>query len=217
MINENDLVHEAGRCGWDCEHPDHAAPSRPRRPAGYYAWAMMLVRCNNSHHWNYKYYGGRGIKVCERWLKFSSFIKDVGPRPSPLHTLDRIDNNGDYEPGNVRWATQKEQCRNSRANKLITINGETHCMSEWEEIANLTEGIIGRRIKLGWTGEKLLAPSGSVRAVQGEQNGSAKLSASDVAIIRKRLSQGERGRYIARDFQVTETTISYIKRGKTWN
>lgn len=77
-------------------------------------WTMMHVRCKNPNHVAYKHYGGRGISVCERWEKFEHFFADIGKRPSKNHSIDRIDNDGNYEPGNVRWATSKEQRANQR-------------------------------------------------------------------------------------------------------
>lgn len=77
----------------------------------YHTWENMRQRCNNPKHTAYKWYGGRGIKICKRWNNFALFVEDVGNKPEGM-TLDRIDNNGNYEPGNVKWSTQKQQLRN---------------------------------------------------------------------------------------------------------
>jgi hypothetical protein len=88
--------------------------SRGRRSKEYEAWAAMRQRCTNSRHVGFPYYGGRGITVCQRWDSFEAFLDDIGRAPSPSHSLDRIDNDGHYEPGNVRWATKADQAGNRR-------------------------------------------------------------------------------------------------------
>ena len=88
-----------------------------RRTPTYQTWSHMKSRCTDRNYDRYPFYGGRGIQVCERWNSFENFLADVGERPAGK-SLDRIDVNGNYEPGNVRWATQTEQCRNRRSSKL---------------------------------------------------------------------------------------------------
>jgi len=102
----------------------------------YMIWAGMIQRCTNSNNKAYKNYGGRGIKVCDRWLKFENFYKDVGDPPEGL-TLDRINNNGNYEPNNWRFATRKKQNRNTRKNHLFTYNNEIKCLPELSEKYNI--------------------------------------------------------------------------------
>lgn len=90
----------------------------------------MLQRCKNTERIDYHRYGGRGIKVCDRWLKFENFLKDMGERPDGL-TIERIDNNGNYEPGNCQWSDRKVQANNTRRNHLITFMGESKTLAQW--------------------------------------------------------------------------------------
>lgn len=93
----------------------------------------MKSRCFNPSDQHYPYYGAKGIKVCKRWLKFENFLKDMGIPPTPRHSLDRIDNSGNYCKKNCRWATAKEQNRNQTTNHLITYKGRTQCLAAWAE------------------------------------------------------------------------------------
>ena len=123
----------------------------------YGVWRSMVSRCHNKSHVDYKNYGGRGISVCVRWRRsFENFYTDTSPRPSGM-SLDRIDNNGDYTAENCRWATRKQQNRNTRRNRVLTFNGESKCVSEWSEITGIRyHTIIGRIDRCGWSIDKAL-------------------------------------------------------------
>ena len=122
----------------------------------YRIWFDMKRRGKDPNRQDYRYYHGRGIKVSSRWEKFENFFQDMGLPPTDKHTLDRIDNDGDYSPENCRWATRKEQARNTRNNRNITYNGETHCLAEWCEILHLKPHTFHNRIKQGWLEEEAL-------------------------------------------------------------
>lgn len=117
----------------------------------------MKQRCYNKNEKNYGGYGGRGIKVCDRWRDhFAMFIQDMGPRPSPQHSLDRIDVNGDYCPENCRWATQAEQQQNRRVNILLKFNGKVQCLAVWARELGIGEWALASRIRRGWSIERAL-------------------------------------------------------------
>ncbi len=125
--------------------------------AEYNAWRGMLSRCSNRNDAYYRDYGGRGICVCDRWTEsFRNFVNDMGPRPSARHSIDRIDNDGDYESVNCRWATKKEQSRNTRRNRLLSYDGKTQCLAAWAEEIGLGFTTIHARLKRGWTVEQAL-------------------------------------------------------------
>lgn len=119
----------------------------------YRSWDHIRARCTNPKHDSYKYYGGRGVKICERWKSFSCFLEDVGPRPSLRHSIERIDTNGDYCPGNCKWATAKEQANNRRNNVWITIRGESKTVAQWADHFGLLPNSIYTRLFRGIDGE----------------------------------------------------------------
>ena len=134
------------------KHPQyrHGGTMNGKTPE-YHSWEHMRERCLNPTHPRYADYGGRGITVCERWRNnYATFASDMGPRPSGF-TLDRIDTNGPYEPGNCRWSSPIKQNRNSRRNRRITFNGETLALVEWSERVGLSQKTLLSRLRRGWS------------------------------------------------------------------
>lgn len=118
----------------------------------YECWVGMRRRCSSPRHHKFKYYGGRGIRVCERWQRFENFLADMGPRPSRAHTVDRIDTNGHYEPCNCRWATPVEQQNNRRNNKLIEFRGQRMTVRQALNACSSSVNLEAAhtRIAIGW-------------------------------------------------------------------
>lgn len=113
-------------------------------------WSSMRERCGNPKNAAFSRYGGRGITVCERWLhSFESFLTDMDRRPSAKHSLDRIDNDRGYEPGNCRWATATEQRHNRRDSRTFTYNGETLCLAEWARRTGIKLSTLWLRLSRG--------------------------------------------------------------------
>lgn len=127
------------------------------KSAEYRAWSAMKERCGNPNDPGFKNYGGRGIEVCDRWQNsFVLFLNDVGRRATPDLSLERIDNDGDYEPGNVKWASWKEQANNRRSNHLIEINGEVKTLTQWSEHYGIASHSVFARLSRGWNEETAL-------------------------------------------------------------
>jgi hypothetical protein len=121
-------------------------------------WRSMIQRCHNPNDKAFPKYGGRGIEVCDRWrTSFVNFISDIGRRPSPDHSVDRIDNNGNYEPENCRWATRKQQSRNQRKTPIVTYMGETKPLCDWADECGIDRKTLYLRLKRGWGIEKMLS------------------------------------------------------------
>ena len=118
----------------------------------YQAWNNMKNRCFNPNHKAYSDYGGRGIAVCDRWKNsFENFLADMGTKPSTKHSIDRINNDGDYSPKNCRWATKAEQQNNQRSNRLITIACVTLNIAQWTKEMGFGRNVIWDRLNLGWS------------------------------------------------------------------
>lgn len=121
----------------------------------YANWQGMLARCRNPNHSRFNSYGGRGITVCERWQVFENFVADMGPRPDGA-TIDRIDNDGNYEPGNCRWATLLEQRLNNRHVVWLENGGERMPLKHWAQRLGINPASLAGRLRRGWPLEKAL-------------------------------------------------------------
>lgn len=174
--------------------------------AEYCAWRSAISRCTLPNHQSYKDYGGRGIKVCERWINsFDNFLFDVGKRPTKLHSIDRFPNNdGDYEPSNCRWATKGEQTRGRRNNVWYEHNGEILVTSEW-----------ARRLGVEWhyIGNALKKSNKTFTEIYDTIKQHKQLTKEVVLEI---FFDKNDNKIIAKKYNITCTIVSDIKRGVTW-
>lgn len=145
-------------------HEKHKELSYYNHSPEYKTWKSLRGRCNNPNNPKYSRYGGRGIKVDERWNDYANFLKDMGRRPSNKHTIDRINNDGNYSPENCRWATRTEQSRNRSNTLSLTFNGITKTLQEWSEQTGLDYSALQWRRNSGWPVDEILTiPSGGLR------------------------------------------------------
>ncbi len=123
----------------------------------YITWNGMRARCHNPRNPNFVRYGARGIIVCDAWrTSFEKFLYDMGRKPSAFHSLERIDNNGNYEPSNCRWATATEQANNRRSSRVLRFNREERTLAEWSRLSGIGITTIHQRLKWGWSVERAL-------------------------------------------------------------
>lgn len=144
-------------CHKDDSKTTHGQARMTETTPEYRAWVEMRRRCRDTNHRGRRQYVQRGIRVCKEWDEsFEAFFSHVGKRPSPEHSIDRINNDGNYEPGNVRWATRMEQQRNRRTMIVLTLNGVSRCAAEWATITGIAEATIRARKARGWNDERAL-------------------------------------------------------------
>lgn len=138
----------------------------------YGIWRAMKERCRNPEVMHYRYYGGRGIQVCQRWDEsFMAFAADMGRRPSGSHSIHRINNDGDYEPGNCRWATRTEQMRMTRRNRRIRYDGITLCLAEWAASIGISHSGLSHRLDhLRWNLARALTTPPRARTTRGSKS-----------------------------------------------
>lgn len=175
----------------------------------YLAWVSMRARCRTETHSAYHNYGGRGITVCDAWANnFESFLQDVGRRPSKQHSLDRIDNDRGYEPGNVRWSTRTDQGNNRRTNVVLDYNGKAMTMSQWAEELGMSKNTLHCRLKSGMPLEEALTRP--VRVLNSHSGKGRLFTKEACEEIRRLVAEGMSRSAVARRFHVTTTTISRV-------
>jgi hypothetical protein len=126
----------------------------------YNSWEHIVQRCTNPNNTSFHNYGARGITICSEWRNdFMAFFNYIGPKPSKNHSVDRINNNSGYKPGNVRWATQTQQANNSRHNRKITVSNVTLTVAEWARFVGINQATLWYRILAGWPKEKAIFSS----------------------------------------------------------
>lgn len=144
----------------------HGHTNGARRSREHTSWTKMIARCTDRRDPLYQEYGARGIGVCERWLDYSNFLSDMGPRPM-WTTLDRIRNAEGYEPGNCRWASHSVQCQNRSIAHMLTYQGETLNLVEWARRLGMKSGTLQQRINgYGWSVERALTQPVKRRTAQ---------------------------------------------------
>jgi len=138
------------RCAWTGTHGQSKTPE-------YRIWSGMITRCYNPNWEHYAHYGGRGITVCPEWRhSFEQFLADMGPRPTPKHSLERVNRDGPYAAGNCRWATHQDQMRNRSNSTFFTHAGRTQTAAAWAEEAGMKTSTFWERLRRGWSLERTL-------------------------------------------------------------
>ena len=123
----------------------------------YYIWIAMKDRCLNSNNKSYKRYGGRGITVCDKWKNsYAAFLKDMGNKPTPNHSIERVDNFKGYSPDNCIWATDKQQMNNTRVNRILTYKGESLTVAQWSDKLGIKQVTLNMRLFRGWDVKRTL-------------------------------------------------------------
>jgi hypothetical protein len=151
VVSSHLVTGHTQSCG--CIKRKHGHYTEHKGSPTYSSWQAMLYRCDRPQHPHFRHYGGRGISVCPEWRDFRAFLGDVGERPSLGHSLDRIDVDGNYEPGNVRWATAIEQHANRRNNTVLSAAGRTLTLAGWARLTGIKYTTIRERLRRGWAAE----------------------------------------------------------------
>lgn len=189
----------------------HGDARKGAKTPEYWAWINMVSRCSNENRSDYPHYGGRGIRVAAIWLGhggFERFLEHLGRRPSSQHSIDRIDNDCGYEPGNVRWASRGEQSRNRRSVRLIEYEGRSMSIADWARERGLDERLIRQRLNRGWSAASALQPPKPL-CRRGWS-----LSQADRDQIAQQVQTGASHKCVARSFGISPTTVRRIASAK---
>ncbi len=206
-------------CG--CITKNHGHTSGGVGSPEFQSWSAMIARCTNPNSRAWRRYGGRGITICKKWTdSFADFLADMGPRPSLQYSLDRYPNaDGNYEPGNCRWATDQQQGENRSTNRFVNVGGEMVTVSEAARRAGRGVMLVHKRLAAGWTIERALEEPPSRRRfgnTAGETQWNAQLTDELVREARRRAAGGESSPSIASALGANPRTVRDAIQRKTW-
>lgn len=184
----------------------------------YHAWAAMVQRCHNPKYHGYARYGGRGIAVCDEWRgSFEAFYEYIGPSPSSNHSVDRIDNGRGYEPGNVRWATWKEQQNNRSSNHVVEWQGVSKNVTQWSEDLGIPAYVLIQRLARRLPLEQVFHVGRlTANSSRGSSHHRSKLTEDQAREIRRKYNDGQHVSDIAKEYGVGHNCIRAAVSGKTW-
>ncbi len=175
------------------------------RSKEYRIWSAMRRRCNEASEPCYEHYGGRGIAVCEEWdNSFEKFLSDMGKKPSDRHTLERIDNNRNYEPANCKWATWDEQGQNKRNTVFVEHDGKVLTLRQWSAETGIPIDTLRHRRRDGWSPERMLSQPVAVHA---------KITEDMVRAIRR---ESGTSASIGKKYGVSAAAVSMIRNRRNW-
>lgn len=215
LVSGPDLRRRDGkgaRACAECGRTKHGHARGGQSPE-YRCWHSMIQRCLRHPR-----YHARGIRVCGRWQSsFEEFLADMGPMPGPGLTIDRIDNDGDYEPGNCRWATRKQQANNTSRNRRIEIDGETRTLTEWLDHFGMNVQTYFHRIWAGWDPIRAIRepadphrPKSPEHREQIRANARRAFSPEQAAEARRKVESGQSMSSVAREAGVSASTIARV-------
>lgn len=187
-----------------------------RKSGAYKSWLAMMSRCSEHSKDTRPNYAGQGISVCKRWAEsFENFLLDMGERPEGS-SIERIDSTGNYEQGNCKWATSKDQARNKKTTLFVDICGEKLCLKDASEKYGVSASTIYRRYHNGLRGSDLIYEKNRNRFVTCEKKASSKISRDDAVSIIESVRCGASQASMAKQYGLSQSSISAIVNGNTW-